>query len=105
MLVIILGFLAFLDMILIFVQLLIVSSNNNQADSLSNLMRAIRLILALVFPNITVKRGMYNLKILNNSYCSENANTVLAGTLKFEYFLIETLYFINVFPLKKKNHT
>lgn len=79
MLAILLGFLAFLDMILIFVQLLVVNSNYNTANDLSRLMQGIRLLLALVFPNITVKRGMYNLKILNNDFCIQNANNVLAG--------------------------
>ena len=76
---ILLGFLAFLDMILIFVQLLVVSSNGNTADGLSRLMQGIRLLLALIFPNITVKRGMYDLKILKNDFCIQNANTVLTG--------------------------
>ena len=94
-LVIILGFIAFLDIILVFVELLLVSSNNNKSNGLSNLVHGIRLIFALVLPNITIKRGMYNLKILKNSFCISNANTVLAGKLVTKISL-----FYVILPLK-----
>lgn len=85
-----LGFLAWLDVILVFVELLIVNSNGNKADGLSNLIFGVRVILALLFPNLTVKRGMYNLKVLRNDFCLSNANTVLARNF-FDFFLYWSL--------------
>ena len=76
---IILGFAAFLDVIWIFVQLLIINSNNNQANGASNFIYAIRVIFLLLFPNVITKRGLYDLKIRSNSYCISSANTVLAS--------------------------
>ena len=76
---IILGFAAFLDVIWIFVQLLIINSNDNKANGASNFIYAIRVIFLLLFPNVITKRGLYDLKIRSNSYCISSANTVLAS--------------------------
>lgn len=74
-----LGFMAFLDVILVFLQLLITDGSTGNAGS--SFVRALRIIIALVFPNVNLKRGMYNLKIKSNSYCIDNVNKYLAGKL------------------------
>ena len=51
-LLIVLGILAYVDTILVFLQLLFVTSNDNQANGISNLIAGIRVILALLFPNV-----------------------------------------------------
>jgi len=47
-----LGILAYVDVILVFVQLLFVTSNDNQSNGISKLISGIRIILALLFPNV-----------------------------------------------------
>ena len=70
-----LSFLAFIDPILTFIQILIV--NGGSASAGSNFIYGIRMILALIFPNIAVKRGMYNMKIRSNDYCIKQVNLFL----------------------------
>ncbi len=77
-LLIVLGFAAFLDIIWIFIQLLIVNGTGQMSGG-ARFMYVIRLLFALVFPNVTIKRGMYDLKIKSNSFCIEQANLVLGG--------------------------
>jgi len=48
-----LGVLAYFDTILVFVQLLFVTSNNNKSNGISNFIAGIRVILALLFPNVS----------------------------------------------------
>ena len=48
-----LGVLAYFDTILVFIQLLFVTSNNNKSNGISNLIAGIRVILALLFPNVS----------------------------------------------------
>jgi hypothetical protein len=90
-----LGFMAFLDVIWIFVQLLIQSGSTTSTPG-SSLMRALRLIFALLFPNVTIKRGMYNLKIKNNDYCIQYVNQYLAGNLKRILLLKRKLLLLNM---------
>ncbi|CAF0703608.1 unnamed protein product [Brachionus calyciflorus] len=81
-LVIMLGFAAFLDIIWNFVELLVLNgakTSNAGADFFS----ALRIIMALVFPNVTIKRGLYNLKIRSNKYCIDAVNGVLATNLTY----------------------
>ena len=82
-----LGFLSFLDSILDFLQILLV--NGGTANSSSNLVFAVRQILTLLFPNMTIKRAMYDLKIRSNSYCIAAVNQFQGS--KLMTFLISTL--------------
>ena len=77
---IILGFASFLDIIWTFVQLLIVNGSG-QRNAGSQFIYTIRIIFALIFPNVTIKRGLYDLKIKSNQFCIEQANLVLGGKL------------------------
>ena len=51
-LLIVLGLFAFIDIVLVFVQLILVASNNSQPNGLTNLIAGIRIIFALIFPNV-----------------------------------------------------
>lgn len=84
---IILGFAAFLDVIWTFLILLVLDGSTSPTGA-SRAIEVIRYIFALVFPNIAVKRGLYDLKIQNNSYCINNVNLYLAGSKDTEEFLI-----------------
>jgi hypothetical protein len=71
---------AFMEGIMSFMQLLLNGGNGSRFVS------GLRGLLALFFPNVTVKRGMYNLKIQSNSFCISVVNTYLGG--KF-FFLLD----------------
>jgi hypothetical protein len=72
-----LGFLAFIDPILTFTELLII--NGGSASAGSRIIRGIRYLLIFLFPNLTVKRGLYNMKIRSNNYCIDSVNKYLAS--------------------------
>ncbi len=77
-LLIILGFAAFLDSIWVFIQLLVLNGSQTPTPG-SNFLFTIRIIFTLLFPNIVIKRGLYNLKIRSNSYCIDAVNKNLAS--------------------------
>jgi hypothetical protein len=68
-----LSFVSFVEGVLSFMQLLFNGSGPAKVFSI------VRGIMALFFPNITVKRGLYNLKIQSNSFCISSVNTYLGG--------------------------
>jgi hypothetical protein len=72
-----LGFLAFIDPILTFIELLVI--NGGSASGGSRAIRGIRYLLIFLFPNLTVKRGLYNMKIRSNNYCIDSVNKYLAS--------------------------
>jgi hypothetical protein len=75
-LLIMLVFLAFMEGIMSFVQLLLNGGSGSRFVSI------LRGILALIFPNITIKRGIYDLKIQSNSFCVSVVNQYLGGKKK-----------------------
>jgi hypothetical protein len=83
-LVILLGFLAFLDMILTFVVILMVNGSGSPAGG-SRLVGMLRSLLALVFPNITVQRALFNIKVQPDGYCIDANNLYLASKLYLAY--------------------
>ena len=75
----ILGIAPFLDVVLSFVILFL---NTNQDDPTkvaagTDGLNVLRYILFIFFPNVTVKKGIYNLKIRNNMYCINSTNKIL----------------------------
>lgn len=64
-------------MICSFVYLFVKLDNQGSTTFGSELMSLIRLTLAIIFPNVTVKRGLYNLKIRENEYCINSLNVIL----------------------------
>ena len=74
----VLGVATFLDMVWALIQLFVsLERESDQNKFLSNLMKVLRYVCLLFFPNVTVKRGLYNLKIRQNTYCINNLNNIL----------------------------
>lgn len=83
---------------LIFIQLLFQTSVSTGVNSTpANLIGVIRYILALIFPNIAVKRAFYDFKVRENSFCITQVNTYLNCNL-FIYLIILRKYSkLNIF--------
>ncbi len=79
---------AFIDECLTFLELIITTSNSNKQSGGSRIIRILRQILILIFPNVNVKRGVYYIKIRSNSYCIDSVNIFLDGTLIKIIFVI-----------------
>ena len=78
----ILGVATFLDMVWAFIQLFVsLERESTQNTFLSNLMKLLRYVFLLFFPNVTIKRGLYNLKIRQNNYCITSLNNILKSKL------------------------
>lgn len=76
---IILSVAAFLDMIWSFVELFINIDTSGQLSTASNILNVLRFFFAFLFPNVTIKRALYNIKINKNLYCINTLNTILKG--------------------------
>jgi ABC-type multidrug transport system ATPase subunit len=74
--VIILGVLTFVDMIFAFL-ILLFQDGKSELQSSTRLINALRNIMTLLFPNILVKRGIYNIKIRTNDYCITELNEII----------------------------
>jgi hypothetical protein len=73
---ILLGVAAFLDMLFSFI-LLFTNVDTSAKDGLMyNMLNVLQFILLILFPNVAVKHGLYNLKIRKNSYCINSMNRV-----------------------------
>jgi len=64
-------------MIASFVYLFVRLDNMGKATFGSELMNTVRYALAIFFPNVTLKRALYNLKIRDNDYCINSLNGIL----------------------------
>ncbi len=74
----VLGVATFLEMVWALIQLFVsLERPSDQNTFLSNLMKVLRYVFMLFFPNVTVKRGLYNLKIRHNTYCINSLNNIL----------------------------
>lgn len=76
-LLIILSVIAFIDMILTFVELLFQASDGSAANPGATFVYVVRWIITVLLPNLVIKRGMYNLKIRKNNYCIDGVNDIL----------------------------
>jgi hypothetical protein len=81
-LVIMLTFLAFLDMVLTFVVILLVNGSGTLSGG-ARAINGVKGLLALIFPNVTVRRGLFNIKVQANNYCID-ANNLYTGCNQFE---------------------
>jgi hypothetical protein len=68
----------FLDMIWSFIELFVKLDRQSKAF-ISDLMKILRYLFSALFPNVTVKRGLYNLKIRKNDYCINSLNSLLSS--------------------------
>lgn len=80
-LVIVLGVASFLDMLAAFIQLFVNFDAQERSLSVFNMMSAIRFGFMLICPNVTVKRGLYYLKIRQSKYCIKSVNRILNGKI------------------------
>lgn len=76
---IILGVSSFLDMIAAFIQLFVQLDVQQRSPFIFKVMSVIRYIFLALCPNVTVKRGLYFLKIRDNKYCIRSVNQILNG--------------------------
>ena len=66
---ILLGVAAFVDMLISFILLFINVDNTKTKDNTAfNVFTTLQMLIYIVFPNVTVKHGLYNLKIRKNTY-------------------------------------
>ena len=90
----ILGIMPFIDVVLSFIILFL---NTNQDDSSqvapgTSTLQTLRYILFVLFPNVTVKKGIYNMKIRSSSFCINSTNAILNG----KFILINEKIFIKL---------
>jgi hypothetical protein len=78
---IILGVAGFLDMVWSFIQLFVNLDVQSSSQAVNNLMNVLRYIFLFTFPNVTIKRGLYNLKIRQNKYCINSLNNIIKSKL------------------------
>ena len=68
---------AFVDMIFTFIEILFQQEDSGPDNVGANVIIAIRWLTTILLPNLTVKRGLYNLKIRKNNYCIDGVNNIL----------------------------
>jgi hypothetical protein len=83
----ILGVMPFIDVVLSFITLFL---NTNQDDTSqvapgTSTLQTLRYILFVLFPNVTVKKGIYNMKIRSSSFCINSTNAILNRKLIYFY--------------------
>ena len=82
-LLIIMCVLSFAEVVFNFIELLFQQSNGSTTNPGALFIRSLRWILAILLPNILIKRGMYDLKIRKNNYCITGINKILFSKLEF----------------------
>ncbi len=76
-LLIILAVIAFVDMVLTFIELLFQQNDGGTSNPGATFVYVVRWIITALLPNLLIKRGMYNLKIRKNNYCIDGVNKIL----------------------------
>lgn len=79
----------FLDVIFSFIQIFThISDKTLQADSpLPSIMYTLRIFLSIFFPNVTLKRQMFDLRLRSNNYCIDILNNVIKSNYSHLFFL------------------
>lgn len=77
-----LGLLTYLDTIITFIQIFIINGTG-RPNTASNILGTLRLVLAFLVPTVSIKRGIYDLKIHKNDYCINATNQYLGGNRLF----------------------
>lgn len=78
---IVLSVAAFLDMLWSFVQLFMNLETSESNSFAASLLNTFRYSFAFLFPNVTIKRGLYNIKISKNLNCIMSLNGVLKSKI------------------------
>ncbi len=78
-LMVILGMAAFMDMVWCFFQLFVRINvkDSNLNDTISDILEIIRWTFVILFPNVTIKRGLFDLKVRKNEFCVQAINNIL----------------------------
>jgi hypothetical protein len=84
-LLVLLGMASLVDVLFFFIQIFIHINDASLTfgSSGSLLMYSLRIIFCFLFPNITIKRELFNFRIRNNNYCLDTLNRVLKSNLKY----------------------
>jgi hypothetical protein len=77
----VLGVGAFLDMFWAFLALYISLDTASDNKAAITLLDIIRWLFMFLFPNVTIKKALFNLKIRENSFCIDSLNTLLKSKL------------------------
>lgn len=82
-LLILLGIASFADVLFSFIQIFIfVTEPELEFDSASSLfMYSLRILLTILFPNVTIKRELFNFRVRSNKYCLDSLNSVIKSKL------------------------
>ena len=99
-LVIVLGIGAFLDMAWAFIQIIVevtaATNGTSTSSSTNTFFIAFRWLLTIIFPNVTIKRAIFDLKINNNSYCISSLNTYIFSKYKTFILTIQIFELISI---------
>lgn len=78
-LLLVLGVASFTDVVFSFFQLFnnITNPNLNFGSPSTLILYSMRMILAVLFPNVTIKRQLFNFRLRSNRYCIDSLNRVL----------------------------
>lgn len=84
-LLLLLGLAAFTDVVFSFIQIFINITNPDlNFDSPSTLMMyTLRIILCILFPNVTIKRELFNFRLRSNKYCIDSLNRIIKCNFNF----------------------
>jgi hypothetical protein len=77
----VLGFACFFDMLVGYLKFLDVGLSGGKVGALGRASDVIRYIFAFLFPNVAVKRAMFNLKLQNTPICIPLLNEALQGAV------------------------
>ncbi|CAF0854082.1 unnamed protein product [Brachionus calyciflorus] len=85
-LLLLLGVASFTDVVLSFFQLFQnVTNPDLDFDSPSTLIMFImRMVLAVLFPNVTIKRELFNFRLRTNRYCIDSLNRILKSNFRYD---------------------
>nr|APD26547.1 ATP-binding cassette transporter subfamily A member 3-like X1 protein [Brachionus koreanus] len=85
-LLLLLGIASFTDVVFSFFQLFNNITNPDlNFDSASTLfLYILRMILAVLFPNVTIKRQLFNFRLRSNRYCIDSLNRVLKTNFRYD---------------------
>ena len=81
--IIVLGIAAFVDVVLSFAHLFIhINDKSIEFESPASLcLYSLRIVMAILFPNVLVKRELFDIKIRNSQYCLDSLNSIMKSKL------------------------
>ena len=87
------------------IQITATTNGSSTSSPTNSFFVAFRWILAAIFPNVTIKRAIFDLKVSNNSFCLTSLNTYLySKLLYFTLFAKNLNYIYNSFLFFKADY-